>query len=41
MNRQAAAAKQALKAAGCGDTITAAVYRNIVDTTTQAIMTTR
>jgi hypothetical protein len=38
---QAAAAIQALNAAGGGDTTTAAIYRNIVDTTTQAIMTTR
>jgi hypothetical protein len=38
---QAAAAIQALNAAGGGDTTAAAVYRNIVDTTTQAIMTTR
>jgi hypothetical protein len=38
---QAAAAIQALNAAGGGDTTAAAIYRNIVDTTTQAIMTTR
>jgi hypothetical protein len=41
MNRQAAAAIKALKAAGSVDTTAAAVYRNSVDTTTQAIMTTR
>jgi hypothetical protein len=41
INTQAAAAMQALNAAGGGNTATAAIYRNIVDTTTQAIMTTR
>jgi hypothetical protein len=41
INRQAAATIQALKAAGGGDTTAAAVYRNILDTTTQAIMTAR
>jgi hypothetical protein len=41
INRHAEAAIQALKVAGGGDTTAATVYRNIVDTTTQAIMTTR
>jgi hypothetical protein len=36
-----AAAIQALKAAGGGDATTAAIYRNIADITTQAILTTR
>jgi hypothetical protein len=41
IDRHAAAAIQALNAAGGGDTTTAAVFRNIVDTTTPAIMTAR
>ncbi len=41
INRQEVAAIQALKAACGGDTTMAAIYRNIVDTTTQAIITTR
>ncbi len=41
INRQAAAAIQALEPAGGSDTTVAVIYRNTVDTTTQAINTTR